>query len=193
MLALFRFKLKYNKILTYSKYQSSRSSMPTQIIFSELMVNIGALLECDRCFLYLRDPATSVGRVEFCWIRDSSIPKIYDSDWKQEPTCLSEKDPMFAAALRTEPSIFVEDVKTESSNILSQAFEESNFGHRALIHAHLCQSNQLWGVLQPCIFKSARKWREIEKKIINQIVLNITPIAVEYILANKQKNPDVFE
>ena len=102
-------------------------------------------------FLYLRDPETSIGRVEFCWIRDLSIPKIYDADWKREPEFLADRDPMFAAALRTESSVFVEDVKTENSNILNQEFEETSFGHRALIHAHLCQSNQLWGVLQPSI------------------------------------------
>jgi GAF domain-containing protein len=167
--------------------------MSTQFIFSELMINIGLLLECDRCFLYLRDPETSVGRVEFCWVRDSSIPNIYDPDWKQEPELLAEKDPMFAAALRTEPSIFIEDVKTESSDILSQEFEENNFGHRALIHAHLCQNNQLWGVLQPCIFNSTRKWKETEKRIINQIALNITPTAVDYVLTHKQQNPSNFK
>jgi GAF domain-containing protein len=162
--------------------------MEAQVTFSQLVISLGTLLECDRCFLYLRDPETCIGRVEFCWVRDSSISMIYDTDWKREPKLLSKKDPMFAAALRTESSIFVEDVRLESPNILSQAFEEDNFGHRALIHAHLCQSNQLWGILQPCIFKSTRKWKETEKDIINQIVLNVTPIAVDYVLMNKKQN-----
>jgi GAF domain-containing protein len=154
-------------------------------IFTALMPILGSHLDCDRCFLYLRDPQTALGRVEFCWIRDNSIPKIYDEKWKQEPSSLASEDPLFSAALRTKNSIFIDDIKNASPKILNQEFEERNFGHRALIHAHLCLFDQLWGVLQPCVFNNARKWNNSEKQVIHQVVSKITPLAVKYIRSIK--------
>lgn len=158
-----------------------------EAVFSALMPALGEFLKCDRCFLYLRDPETSLGRVPFVWLRNSTIPKIYNENWKLEPESLSRKDPMFAAALRTEPSIFVDDVNTTDANILSKEFENQSFGHRALIHAHLCQNNELWGILQPCIFNYARNWTQEERQVMDQIIHIITPIAVEYVVAAMQK------
>ena len=158
------------------------SPTPEQL-FDALMPAVGEFLECDRCFLYLRDPETRLGRVAFCWVRSSEIPVVYDNDWKLEPASLPAIDPMFAAALRTEPSIFVEDVETASPDVLSQAFERRSFGHRALIHAHLCQDKQLWGVLQPCLFGRPRQWTVTERHVVDQIVQSITPKAIAYIHA----------
>jgi GAF domain-containing protein len=154
--------------------------------FSELIPVLGRYLECDRCFLYLRDPQTAFGKVEFCWVRDDTIPKIYDREWKQEPKSLASEDPLFAAALRTERSIFVDDVRTARPEVLNRSFEDRSFGHRSLIHAHLCFDNQLWGVLQPCVFNSPRYWGEKDKQIIDRIVSNITPLAVQFIRSIKQ-------
>jgi hypothetical protein len=41
---------------------------------------------------------------------------------------------MFAAALRTEPLIIIEDVEIRQPDILNKQFERETFGHRALIH-----------------------------------------------------------
>lgn len=150
-------------------------------LFSDLMRAIAEFLQCDRCFLYLRQPQTRMGRVPFCWVRSSDIPTVYDQDWKPEPTSLPDEDPMFAAALRTEPSLFIEDVETARSDQLNRQFEQKNFGHRALIHAHLCQDQQLWGVLQPCLMARSRHWTETERQTMNQIIQHITPIAVNYV------------
>ncbi|XGV96836.1 MAG: GAF domain-containing protein [Leptolyngbya sp. BL-A-14] len=155
------------------------SSTP-EALFDALMPALGAFLDCDRCFLYLRDPATRLGRVAFCWKRHPDIPTVYDQDWKLEPADLPDRDPMFAAALRTDPSIFVEDVETASPQVLNRQFEQESFGHRALIHAHLCHDKQLWGVLQPCVFDHSRKWTPAEREVIAQIVPAITPKAIAY-------------
>lgn len=157
-----------------------------ETVFLALMPAVGEFLNCDRCFLYLRDPKTRLGRVPFFWLRDFTIPRVYDESWKPEPPSLVSQDPMFAAALRMEPSIFVEDIETADAKILNQQFEAQSFGHRALIHAHLCQDNQLWGILQPCIFANARSWTQAERQVMNQITQIITPIAVEYVMAAKQ-------
>jgi GAF domain-containing protein len=153
-------------------------------LFSNLLPALGEFLRCDRCFLYLRYPQTRRGRVPFCWVRTPDVPVVYDADWKPEPPSLPEEDPMFAAALRAEPSIFIEDVQTADPQILNQQFEQESFGHRALIHAHLCQDGELWGVLQPCIFHQPRVWNEDERLVIQHLVQKITPAAVAYVNAN---------
>lgn len=164
----------------FSNYETSEA------LFSELMPTLSKVLGCDRCFLYLRDPETSCGNVEFCWVRVATIPKIYNKIWKKERESLASEDPMFAAALRIEPSIFVEDVKTANPKVLNHDFEEKRFGHRALIHAHLSQDGQLWGILQPCIFNRPRSWTKLERQIIEQIVSDVTPIVVRYVMSTRK-------
>jgi len=154
-----------------------------EALFNALIPALGDYLACDRCFLYLREPNTRLGRVPFCWVRHADIPTVYDEDWKLEPPSLPDHDPMFAAALRTEPSIVVDDVETASANTLNKQFEQENFGHRALIHAHLCYEGQLWGVLQPSVFGQPRHWTQVEQATIEQVVQAITPIAVAYVKA----------
>lgn len=152
-------------------------------MFAALLPALGEILQCDRVFLYLRNPQTKMGKVDYCWRLNSDIPLVKDKDWKPEPADLPEKDPLFAAALRTEPSIFVEDVETADPKVLNREFERSEFGHRALIHAHLCWENQLWGVLQPCIYGNKRVWSESDRAVINQVVSKIVPLAVAYVKA----------
>lgn len=164
----------------------NRSRSPEEL-FNALMPAIGLYLECDRCFLYLREPSTSLGKVPFCWIRNNDILMIEDEGWKLEPSTLSDHDPMFAAALRTEPSIMVEDVETASPNILNKQFERENFGHRALIHAHISYEGELWGVLQPCIFDRPRQWTELERAAMEQLVRAITPSAIDYVMRSRKE------
>jgi GAF domain-containing protein len=153
-----------------------------EAILSELMPAIGEYLACDRCFVYLRNPQTRWGGVPFCWRKNPDLPEIYNEHWQLEPESLASEDPMFAAALNAEPSIFVEDVSASDDRILNRQFEAENFGHRALIHAHLCHDGQLWGVLQPCIFDRPRHWTQVERATIDLLVTKITPIAVRYVL-----------
>lgn len=155
--------------------------MTLEATLTDEVRTVGSQLQCDRCFLYLRFPETGMGRVPFCWRRDDSIPLIYDANWKPEPSSLPEEDPMFAAALQTKPAIFVEDVETAPANVLNRAFERENFGHRALVHAHLVQEQQLWGVLQPCVFGRPRPWSQGDRTFIQQAVERITPLAVAYV------------
>ncbi|MEP1058210.1 MULTISPECIES: GAF domain-containing protein [Cyanophyceae] len=154
-----------------------------ETLFNALMPALGDYLACDRCFLYLREPNTRLGRVPFYWVRHADIPTVYDEDWKLEPPSLPDDDPMFAAALRTEPSIVVDDVEAASADTLNKQFEQENFGHRALIHAHICCEGQLWGVLQPSVFGQPRHWTQTAQEAIDQVVQAITPSAVAYVKA----------
>ncbi len=150
-------------------------------VLSALMPALGKYLQCDRCFLYLRNPRARVGKVPFCWTRNNTILDVSGTKWAEEPENLVISDPMFAAAVRAEPSIYIDDVETASSEVLSQEFEKKSFGHRALIHAHLCCKNELWGVLQPCVFSHPRYWTQTEQLAIEKIVQVITPIAIKYV------------
>lgn len=152
-------------------------------IFSALLPALGELLQCDRCFLYLRDPHTQTGKVVHWWRSSPKYPELSDSSWSKEPASLAKEDPLFAAALGLEASIFVEDVETASAEVVNLAFEQTHFGHRALIHSHLCQNGMLWGILQPCVFDQPRVWSEFDRSVISQVEQQLTPIAVAYIQA----------
>ena len=152
-------------------------------VFLALLPVLVEILHCDRCFLYLRNPHTKIGMIPFCWRRSDQYPDVTDSEWKKEPDSLPNEDPLFAAALRTAPSIFMEDVETASPDVVNRDFEQKNFGHRALIHAHLCQDGRLWGVLQPCVFEQPRVWTEFDRFVIAQVATKITPLAVAYVKA----------
>ncbi len=158
---------------------------PPDVMLAALMPAVGAYLACDRCFLYLREPSTRLGKVPFCWVRNDDIPMLKDEGWQLDPAWLPDRDPMFAAALRAEPSIIVEDVETASPTTLNLQFERESFGHRALIHAHICQEGQLWGVLQPSVFGHPRHWTSLEQAVIEQVVQAITPSVIAYVMANQ--------
>jgi GAF domain-containing protein len=150
-------------------------------VFSALVPALGEVLNCDRVFLYLRNPETQTGKVPYCWRRNSNYPEVRDAEWKKEPEYLGEEDPLFAAALRTEPSIFVEDVETANPVVVNKDFEAKEFGHRALIHAHLCVDGLLWGVLQPCIFDRPRVWTDFDREVIAAVTEKISPLAVAFV------------
>jgi GAF domain-containing protein len=150
-------------------------------LFSALLPMLGQVLKCDRCFLYLRHPESKLGRITHCWRRNADIPDIGSPEWELEPPSLPQEDPMFAAALRTDPSIYVEDVETADPSVLNKEFERKSFGHRALIHAHLCHNGQLWGVLQPCIFGRSRVWSDSDSVIVTQLEAKLVPLVVEYV------------
>lgn len=157
-------------------------------IFALLLPALGRTLRCDRCFLYLRDPETSMGRVAYCWISSPAYPTIFDPDWKPEPATLSQEDPLFAAALRAEASIYIEDVETADPSLLNQEFEQHNFGHRALIHAHLVWQGQLWGILQPAIFGQPRVWADFDHTVISQVEKRLAPLAATYVKEQFQQH-----
>ncbi|MBD2295245.1 GAF domain-containing protein [Anabaena sphaerica FACHB-251] len=157
-------------------------------IFSAILPAVGEVLQCDRCFLYLRNPQTQFGKVAYCWRRNQNIPDMTGSEWKLEPVSLPQEDPLFAAALRTEASVYIEDVETASPKVVNKEFERQNFGHRSLVHAHLCQDGQLWGILQPCVFGQKRIWSHFDHSVITQLERELTPLAVAYITAENYSN-----
>jgi GAF domain-containing protein len=147
---------------------------------SDLLALVGEELRADRCFLYLRNPKTVMGRIAFCWCRDASIPNVTESAWKTDIS-IALKDPLFAAALRTDPSIYVEDVKVADPAVVNQDFEARTFGHRALIHAHITEGRKLWGILQPCVFDQPRQWLASDRQLIEELLPRLLPLVKAYI------------
>jgi GAF domain-containing protein len=181
-------KLMTDQILPQVLEQILSGSKTADAVFSALVPALGEVLNCDRAFLYLRNPETQTGKVPYCWRRNSNYPDVSGAQWKKEPESLGEEDPLFAAALRTKPSIFVEDVETANPEVVNKDFEAKVFGHRALIHAHLCSDGLLWGVLQPCIFDRPRVWTDFDRQVIAAVTEKISPLAVAYVTASASKD-----
>lgn len=144
---------------------------------------VGMALQADRCFLYVRQPDQGRGRTAFCWRKHQGIPdkNTIQPDWESDTDELPALDPLIRAALAMKPSVYVDDVKTASPQVLNQRFEEETFGHRALIHAHIQRDNKLWGILQPCMFGSPRHWTDEEKTQIEAILPRLQPVIAAYV------------
>lgn len=164
--------------------EASPHSQNLAQVMADLLATLGQRLQCDRVFLYLRSPRSTLGRVPFCWRVRPSVPRVYDPTWKPEYAALAKDDPMFAAALNIQPSIFVEDVETASPRVVNRDFERDTFGHRALVHAHLCSEQKLWGILQACVFDAPHEWSWSDRQLIEQAVSWLTPFAIDYVSAH---------
>lgn len=144
---------------------------------------VGMALQADRCFLYVRQPEQERGRTAFCWRKHPGIPdkNTIRPDWEPDTDALPAQDPLIRAGLAMKPSVYVDDVETAGPHVLNRQFEEETFGHRALIHAHIQQDNQLWGILQPCMFGTPRHWTNEEKAQIEAILPRLQPIIAAYV------------
>lgn len=144
---------------------------------------VGTALDADRCFLYVRQPDRGRGRTAFCWRRNPQIPdkNTIQPNWQPDTEELPTEDPLIRAGLSMKPSVYVDDVERAGPEVLNQQFERETFGHRALIHAHIQEGNQLWGILQPCMFGRARHWTEEEKAQIEAILPRLQPVIAAYV------------
>ena len=84
-------------------------------VFAALLPAVCEVLQTDRYFLHLRNPHTRIYQ-NLCWWRSPQIPDTSTNSWEPEIEWERE-DTMFAAALCTDSSIFVEDVEISSSYV----------------------------------------------------------------------------
>ncbi len=140
---------------------------------------VGPHLHADRCFLYVRNPARARGRIALMWRRDEAVPDPRHP-WQDDATDLPKEDPLFRAALAGRPSVFVDDVAAAGPEVLNQEFERRTFGHRALVHAHITNHGQLWGILQPCVFGHPRHWTAAERAYLDGAVSLFLPVVQAY-------------
>jgi GAF domain-containing protein len=153
--------------------------IPPAALLQRALEHVGPYLRADRCFLYVRDPARGRGRIAFVWRRDEAVPDPRH-DWQDDTGALPQQDPLFRAALAGQPSVFVDDVTKAGPDVLNQAFERTTFGHRALVHAHITDHGQLWGILQPCMFGHPRHWTAAERDYLHAAVSLLLPEVQAY-------------
>ncbi|MCU0523311.1 MAG: GAF domain-containing protein [Elainella sp. Prado103] len=147
-------------------------------VFQNLLPGVGDVLNVDRCFLEIRQPIDRCYRI-FCWRRSDQFPDLTTDGWQPEQPW-EQEDPLFEAALRAEPSIFVEDIETANPEVLNLNFEQQSFGHRALIHAHIRETGTLWGILQPCVFEHPRVWSPFDRAVIHTLTTRLLPWVKAY-------------
>lgn len=150
-------------------------------VFTRLMPALGEVLKCDRCFLYLRDPQRSQGRVTHCWSHKVDAD-LTGSSWIEEEN-IAEKDPLMTIAFLTPEAVFVEDIETATPDVVNLEYERESFGHRALIHAPLYFDGLLYGILEPCVFGEPRCWTASDRTVIVQVQEQLSPLVASYIRA----------
>jgi GAF domain-containing protein len=135
------------------------------VIFTALMSALCETLSCDRCFLYLRNPRTSKGAITHCYSRSPEFADLTGLTFIEEGE-IAANDPLMALAFRTPEAVFVDDIETASEAVVNVVYEQEAFGHRALIHAPIYHQGQLYGILEPCVFKHPREWTSYDRSII---------------------------
>ena len=153
--------------------------------FKAAMAVLCQLLQCDRCFLYIRDPETSKGRITHCYCVDSTYENLIGATWIEEEN-IAAKDPLMALAFRTSEAVFVEDIEAAGAEIVNLPYEREVFKHRALIHAPIYWNGKLYGIVEPCIFEQPKVWTETDRQIISSLQTRLAPLVFQY-LKQQQK------
>lgn len=146
------------------------------VFFDRLMLGMVELLQCDRCYLYLRDPQLKMCQIAHCYCVHPEIPNLTQTNAETEPFYRRDTDPLFAAAIAGEPAIYIDNI----GNLLSETancYWQKNYGdHQALMQAHIILDGELWGIIQAANFNSPRPWAKFDKDIISLVVDKITPL-----------------
>ncbi|MCW5624417.1 MAG: hypothetical protein KIT73_06865 [Burkholderiales bacterium] len=150
-----------------------RPADPKAMLLATLQA-VTEALAADRCFVHVRDPDERVFE-NLCWRRHRNVPDTSTFGWEREQAW-EHDDPMFKAALACAPSIFVEDVERADPALLNADFERAHFGHRALIHAHCCDGDVLWAILQPAVFDAPRIWSAAYRALIGAVLPRLLPV-----------------
>jgi GAF domain-containing protein len=149
-------------------------------LFRKLMPALCQMLDCDRCFLYLRDPVRRQGQITHCYSRSSNFPDLTGST-SIEADDIETVDPLMAIAFRTPEPVFVEDIETAGAEIVNLDYERKAFGHRALIHVPLYWQGKLYGILEPCVFDAPRAWTADNRAVIAWLQEKLAPFAFAYV------------
>lgn len=148
------------------------------VVFTVLMSALCEALQCDRCFLYLRNPKTNRGTITHCYSRCSEFADLTGSTFIEAETAT---DPLMVMAFRTPEAVFIEDIETANIEVVDVTYEREVFGHRALIHAPIYYNNQLYGILEPCVFGYPREWTDDDRSIINFVQPRAAIVASNYL------------
>ena len=146
------------------------------------MVAMVDLLQCDRCYLYIRDPQKLIYQVPHCYCIHPEIPSLAQAEPDTESFYRVETDPLFAAAINGEPHIYIENIEKLLSTDDNCVFWQRNYSdQKALIQAHIFIEGELWGIIQAAQYHRSRPWTKFDRNLISQIVDRITPMVTMYV------------
>lgn len=152
----------------------------------------GASLSVDRCFLYLREPATFRAAVVVSWRRDAGVPDLPDeylAGPRDEDPAIHTEDPMFAAALAGQAAAFIADTEAPGAGVNPEV--ERKFNHRALVHVNLNTDGTLWGILEP-MTTAPRAWTPKDRELVLATREHLTPLAREAVRRGLAEAPAVL-
>jgi GAF domain-containing protein len=155
-------------------------NQPADAALRDLMPALCEVLDCDRCFLYVRNPDTATGQITHCYSRSPECPDLTGSR-SIESADITQKDPLMALAFCTPDAVFVDDIETASSDVVNLQYEQEEFGHRALIHAPIYWQDKLYGILEPCLFAQPRVWTAADRAVIAWTQEQLAPLVIEYL------------
>ena len=144
---------------------------------TEMLRILGDVLPCDRCFLYVRDPATATGKITHCWSVDGQTEDWVGADWLEDPS--APIDPLMTLALADPTAVFVADIETAGEQVVNLAYEQQVFRHRALIHAPIYDADSLIGILECSVFQAPRVWTDRDRQLIRQLQQTLPPLVAE--------------
>lgn len=150
--------------------------------FDRLMYGMVELLNCDRCYLYIRDPQSQIYKIPHCYRVHPEIPDLTQTQEDTESFYCSETDPLFAAALSCEPTIYIENVEQLIHDSKECFIWQRNYSeYKALMQAHISMSGELWGIIQAAHFNHPRPWTQFDRNLVLQIIDKITPLVTVYV------------
>ncbi len=133
-----------------------------------MMPALAEVLQCDRCFLYLRNPQTKFGKVDFCYDVVPSSRISGDAQWKEEPASCHKKIPCLqphCIAIR----LCLSKTETANPEVVTQLSSNKTWAR-----ASLC-AKMLYGGFTTVHFCKPRVWTEKDRSIIAQLEKKLTP------------------
>jgi GAF domain-containing protein len=150
-------------------------------LLTALMPALCQVWQCERCFLCLRDPATTLTRITHSYCARDDRENLIEADWVPEDDAILN-DPLMILAFQTAEAVYVEDVETADATVVNLAYEQQVFKNRALIHAPIYVKGNLYGILEPCVFDQPRVWSEFDRWITVQMQQRLGKWVLRYLI-----------
>ncbi|MEO1390687.1 MAG: GAF domain-containing protein [Cyanobacteria bacterium J06634_6] len=150
-------------------------------VLTALMPAVVDALQCDRCFIFIRDPQRQRTRITHGYSRETRWSTMVQTGWSLESPNLNSKDPLTLSAYQSPEAKFIDDIETAPPGSLDIQLERSVFGHRALVHAPIYNDAEFYGILEPCVFDIPRRWAESDRELIQNLQLVLGSWIVRYL------------
>ncbi|MBE9065445.1 hypothetical protein IQ260_02125 [Leptolyngbya cf. ectocarpi LEGE 11479] len=112
------------------------------------------------------------------WARSDRYSALLDDSWHFDDQRLADS-PLFASAMATEYSVFIENVDAKSETL--RTVDPFVRGEQALVQGHISKRGQLWGILRICVFDRPRPWMQFDHSLIIHTVQKLVPTVINYV------------